>query len=63
VFITVGPIKEAVSGGGEGENGGHVLKNTTSNGLCVRVWPPHTIEWRGGGGGALKFHALYRKEP
>jgi len=28
-----------------------VLRDTTSRGLCVRVWPPHTSERRGGGGG------------
>ena len=29
----------------------HVLRDTTSRGLYVRVWPPHTSERRGGGGG------------
>ena len=43
--------KKAVSGGGEREKGGHVLRDTTSRGLYVRVWPPHTSERRGGGGG------------
>jgi len=28
-----------------------VLRDTTSRGLCVRVWPPHTSERRGVGGG------------
>ena len=34
--------EKAVSGGGEREKGGHVLRDTTSRGLYVRVWPPHT---------------------
>ena len=40
---------KAVSGGEE--KGGHVLRDTTSRGLYVRVRPPHTSERRGGGGG------------
>jgi hypothetical protein len=28
-----------------------VLRDTTSRGLYVQVWPPHTSERRGGGGG------------
>ena len=40
--------EKAVSGGGEREKGGHVLRDTTSRGLCVRDWPPHTSERRGG---------------
>ena len=28
-----------------------MLRDTTSRGLFVRVWPPHTSERRGGGGG------------
>ena len=43
--------EKAVSGGGEREKGGHVLRDTTNRGLYVRVWPPHTSERRGGGGG------------
>ena len=31
-----------MSGGGEREKGGHVLRDTTSRGLFVRVRPPHT---------------------
>ena len=38
--------EKAVSGGGEREKGGHVLRDTTSRGLYVRVWPPHTSERR-----------------
>ena len=30
-------MKKAVSGGGEREKGGHVLRDTTSRGLCVSV--------------------------
>ena len=51
MFITLGPMKKlSVSGGGEREKGGHVLKDTTSRGLRVRVRPPNTIERRGEGG-------------
>ena len=40
MFITVGPNEKAVSGpgGGEREKGGHVLRDTTSRGLCVRYY-------------------------
>ena len=48
--------EKAVSGGGEREKGGHVLRDTTSRGLLRRsslatCGPPHTSERRGGGGG------------
>ena len=48
--------EKAVSGGGEREKGGHVLRDPTSRGLYVRVWPPHTSERRGGGGGCHGEH-------
>ena len=38
--------EKAVSGGGRGGKGGHVLRDPTSRGLYVRVWPPHTSERR-----------------
>jgi len=33
---------------------GHVRKDTARHGLCDQVWPPHTIERRGGGEVVLK---------
>jgi len=33
--------EKAVDGGGEREKGGHVLRDTTSRRLYVRVWPSH----------------------
>ena len=36
-----------------------MLRDTTSRGLYVRVWPPHTSERRGGGGGAIKVYIAY----
>ena len=46
VFITAGPIIKLCAGG-EGESGGHVLRETTSRGQCGLVCPSRTNE-RGG---------------
>ena len=51
MYICLLLYEKAVSRGGEREKGGHVLRDTTCRGLCVRVSPPHTSERRGGGGG------------
>jgi hypothetical protein len=50
VFITAVPITKLFAWG-EGDSGGHVLRETTSRGLCGLVCPSHTIE-RGGAEGA-----------
>ena len=52
-FITAGPsrriiIKAVRVGGGE-DNGGHVLRETTSRGLCGLVCPSRTSEREGEG--------------
>ena len=41
--------EKAVSGGGEREKGGHVLRDTTSRGLYGRVWPPPLVSGAGEG--------------
>jgi hypothetical protein len=46
VFITAEPITKLFTCG-EGDNGGHVLRETTSRGLCGLVCPSRTSE-RGG---------------
>jgi hypothetical protein len=58
VFITAVPITKLFAwGGGGGNNGGHVLRGTTSRGLCGLVCPSRTSECGGegycvkGGGG------------
>jgi hypothetical protein len=55
VFITV-PITKLFGWGGKGlkgESGGHVLRETTSRGLCGLVCPSRTSE-RGGEGDCVK---------
>ena len=47
VFITAVPITKLFAG--EGDSGGHVLRETTSRGLCGLVCPLRTSE-RGGEG-------------
>ena len=41
VFITAGPSTKLFAWGG-GDIGGHVLRETTSRGLCELVCPPRT---------------------
>ncbi len=48
MFITAVPITKLFARGGGG-NGGHVLRETTSRGLCELVCPSRTNE-RGGEG-------------
>jgi hypothetical protein len=52
VFITVGPSTKMCAWGG-GDIGGHVLRETTSRGLCGLVCPSRTSE-RGGEGDCVK---------
>ncbi len=54
VFITAVPITKLFAWGGGGTlNGGHVLRETTSQGLCGLVCPSRTSE-RGGEGDCVK---------
>jgi hypothetical protein len=53
VFITAGPGTKLCAWGGEGEMGGHVLRETTSRGLCGLGCPSRTSE-RGGEGDCVK---------
>jgi hypothetical protein len=46
-------LLQSCSRGGEGEKGGHVLRRTTSRGLCGLVCPSHTSE-RGAEGDCVK---------
>jgi hypothetical protein len=43
VFIAAVPITKLFAWG-EGDSGGHVLRETTSRGLCGLVCPSHTSE-------------------
>ena len=52
VFITAVPIIKLFALG-EGDSGGHVLRETTSRGLCGLVCPSRTSE-RGGEGDCVK---------
>ena len=52
VFVTAGPITQLFAWG-EGNSGGHVLRETTSRGLCGLVCPSRTGE-RGGEGDCVK---------
>ena len=52
VFITAVPITKLFAWG-EGDSGGHVLRETTSRGLCGLVCPSRTSE-RGGKGDCVK---------
>jgi hypothetical protein len=52
VFVTAGPSTKLFAWGG-GEIGGHVLRETTSRGLCGLVCPSRTSE-RGGEGDCVK---------
>jgi hypothetical protein len=42
VFITAVPIIKRFAWGGGGDSGGHVLRETTSRGLCGLVCPSRT---------------------
>ncbi len=46
VFITTVPIRKLFAWG-EGDSGGHVLRETTSRGLCGLVCPSRTSEHGG----------------
>ena len=48
MFITAVPITKLFAWG-EGDRGGHVLRETTSQGLCGLVCPSRTSERRGEG--------------
>ena len=48
VFMTVVPIIKLFAWG-EGDSGGHVLRETTSRGLCGLVCPSRTSELGGEG--------------
>jgi hypothetical protein len=53
VFVTAVPSTKLFAWGGGGNNGGHVLPETTSRGLCGLGCPSRTSE-RGGEGDCVK---------
>ena len=52
VFLTAEPISKLFAWG-DGDSGGHVLRETTSRGLCGLVCPSRNSE-RGGEGDCVK---------
>jgi hypothetical protein len=60
VFITAVPIMK-VFAWGEGDSGGHVLRETTSRGLCGLVRPSRTNE-RAGEGDCVKSNDTYPQD-
>jgi hypothetical protein len=57
VFITTGPSTKLFAWGG-GDMGGHVLRETTSRGLCGLGCPSRTSE-RGGEGDCVNDDVVY----
>jgi hypothetical protein len=53
VFITTVPITKLFAWGEGGSGEGHVLRETTSRGMCGKVCPSRTSE-RGGKGDCVK---------
>ena len=53
MFIIAGPIIKLLVWG-EGDSGGHLLRETMSRGLCGLVCPSHTSGGLGGEGDCVK---------
>jgi hypothetical protein len=53
MYLLLQYLLQSCSRGGKGDSGGHVLRETTSRGLCGIVCPSHTSE-RGGEGDCVK---------